>query len=709
MTGRAPYPSHKEPVLSVQTSRTAPDHPQGSPDENLEARYAADSAAWRSINTIRALSMDAVQKAESGHPGTPMALAPAAFVLWHRFLKHDPRSPEWLDRDRFVLSCGHASMLLYSLLHLTGYDLSLDELRNFRQWGSKTAGHPERGHAPGVETTTGPLGQGVGNAVGMAIAERILAEEFNRPGHAIVDHRTWALVSDGDLMEGVASEAASIAGHLKLARLTLIYDDNHITIDGRTDLAFTEDVGRRFEAYGWHVQHVSDGNDLEAIHAALDGAVAEADRPSLIVLRTVIGWPAPTKRDTPEAHGAPLGETEVRATKELIGFDPDRHFEVPADALDTMREAVETGRARREAWERSLKAYASAHPDLAAELERRGSGALPDGWEKAIPAFTPEAGALATRQASAKVLNALVKVVPELAGGSADLAGSTGTEIKGADAFAPGSPGRYLHWGVREHGMGSVMNGMAAHGAVRPFGSTFLIFTDYMKPAIRLAALMRLPVIVIGTHDSIGLGEDGPTHQPIEQLAMLRAIPNLLVLRPADATETAEAWRVAVEQRTRPVVLALTRQKLPVLDRARFGAAEGVRRGGYVLYEPDGAPEAIIVATGSEVHAALDAALALGGDGIRVRVVSLPSWELFAEQPREYRDAVLPPAVRARVGIEAASPMGWLRWIGEDGEMIALDHFGASAPAERLFEEFGFTAGHAAAAVRRVLERRKHA
>ena len=651
--------------------------------------------------------MDAVQRAESGHPGTPMALAPAAFVLWHRYLKHDPRHPDWLDRDRFVLSCGHASMLIYSLLHLTGYDVSLDDLRSFRQWGSNTAGHPERGHTPGVETTTGPLGQGVGNAVGMAIAERVLAEQFNRPGHDIIDHRTWAMVSDGDLMEGVASEAASLAGHLKLGRLTLVYDDNHITIDGRTDLAFTEDVGRRFEAYGWHVEHVEDGNNLEEIDTALGRAVAETERPTLIVMRTIIGWPAPTKRDTPEAHGAPLGENEVRATKELIGFDPDQTFEVPTEALDTMREAVETGRLRREEWEARMKAYASAHPDLAAELERRSAGRLPDGWEQAVPEFTPESGSLATRQASAKVLNALAKAIPELAGGSADLAGSTGTELKGAGPYAPGSPGRYLHWGVREHGMGAVMNGMAAHGGIRPFGSTFLIFTDYMKPAIRLAGLMRLPVIVIGTHDSIGLGEDGPTHQPIEQLAMLRATPNVLVLRPADATETAEAWRVAIGQRTRPTVLALTRQKLPVLDRARFAPAAGVRRGGYVLYEPDGGPEAIVVATGSEVHLALDAALALGEEGTRVRVVSLPSWELFAEQPQAYRDEVLPPEVRARVGIEAASPMGWLRWIGEDGEMIALDHFGASAPADRLFEEFGFTTEHAIAAVRRVLERRK--
>jgi transketolase len=703
-------PIAKEPVLSVQTSRTAPDYPKGPPAEDLEVRYAADPAAWRSINTIRALAMDAVQQAESGHPGTPMALAPAAFVLWHRFLKHDPRHPDWPDRDRFVLSCGHASMLIYSLLHLTGYDVSLDDLRNFRQWGSSTAGHPERGHTPGVETTTGPLGQGVGNAVGMAIAERVLAAEFNRLGHDVVDHRTWALVSDGDLMEGVASEAASLAGHLKLGRLTLIYDDNRITIDGRTDLAFTEHVGRRFEAYGWHVQYVEDGNDLEEIQRALEGAVAETERPSLIVMRTIIGWPAPTKRDTPEAHGAPLGENEVRATKELIGFDPDRHFEVPEEALATMREAVDRGARQRAEWEDRMDAYAGEYPALAAELRRRVTGALPAGWDEAIPQFTPESGALATRQASAKVLNALAPVLPELAGGSADLAGSTGAEIKGAEAYGPGSPGRYFHWGVREHGMGAIMNGMAAHGGLRPFGSTFLIFTDYMKPSIRLAGLMKLPVIVIGTHDSIGLGEDGPTHQPIEQLAMLRATPNVLVLRPADATETAEAWRVAIGQTDRPTVLALSRQKLPVLDRTRFRPADGVRRGAYVLYEPAGGdPEAILIATGSEVHVALDAALALEQDGIRARVVSMPSWELFAEQPPSYRDEVLPPAVRARVGIEAASPMGWLRWIGEDGEMIALDHFGASAPAERLFKEFGFTPGHAAEAVRRVLDRRTQA
>ena len=661
--------------------------------------------AWIAINAVRALAMDAVERAQSGHPGTPMALAPTAFALWTGFLRHNPKDPAWPDRDRFVLSCGHASMLQYALLHLSGYDLPLDQLRDFRQWGSRTPGHPERGHTAGVETTTGPLGQGVGNAVGMAIAERILASQFNQPGLDVVDHRVWALVSDGDLMEGVGSEAVSLAGHLRLGKLTLIYDDNHITIDGKTSLAFSEDVGRRFEAYGWQVLHVGDGNDLDAITAALEAARAEPARPSLVIVRTHIADPAPTKRDTPEAHGAPLGAEEVRRTKEVMGWPTEPPFYVPDEAYEPWRPAAEAGGRAQADWNERVARYEEAHPALAAELRRRIAGDLPSGWEQALPVITPDKGQLATRQASAQALAALIDALPELAGGSADLAGSTGTAFKQGGTLGPASTGRQIHWGVREHAMAAALNGIAAHGGIRPFGSTFLVFTDYMKPAIRLAAIMRLPVIYVGTHDSIGVGEDGPTHQPIEQLAMLRAIPGMLVLRPADATETVEAWRVAISHRMGPVALVLTRQKLPVLDRASLAPAAGVGRGGYVLWDPPGGPQAILIATGSEVHVALEAAKQLGEEGVRARVVSLPSWELFEAQPRAYRESVLPPHIRARVGIEAASPFGWLRYITDDGEMLALDHFGASAPAERLFAEFHFTPKHAAAAVHRVLGR----
>jgi transketolase len=661
--------------------------------------------AWIAINAVRALAMDAVERAQSGHPGTPMALAPAAFVLWSRFLKHNPKDPAWPDRDRFVLSCGHASMLQYALLHLSGYDLSLDELRNFRQWGSRTPGHPERGHTVGVETTTGPLGQGVGNAVGMAIAERILGDRFNRPGFEVVDHRVWAFVSDGDLMEGVGGEAASLAGHLRLDKLTLIYDDNHITIDGETALAFSEDVGGRFEAYGWQVQRVADGNDLDAISAALDAARLDADRPSLVILRTHIADPAPTKRDSPEAHGAPLGAEEVRRTKQIMGWPTEPPFYVPEEAYEPWKRASQAGEQAQADWTARFTRYLAEHAEAGSELRRRLAGELPDGWEHTLPVITPDKGQLATRQASGQVLTALAAELPELVGGSADLAGSTGTLLKQAAAVGPGTSGRQIHWGVREHLMGAALNGMAAHGGVRPFGSTFLIFTDYMKPAIRLAAIMRLPVIYIGTHDSIGLGEDGPTHQPIEQLATLRAIPGLVVLRPADASETVEAWRVAIEHRSGPVVLVLTRQKLPVLDRTTLAPATGVARGGYVLWDPPGGPQAILLATGSEVHVALAAANRLLSEGIRARVVSLPSWELFEAQPAEYRESVLPRHLRARVGIEAASPFGWRRYITDDGAMLAMNGFGASAPAERLFAEFHFTPEYAMTAVRRVLGR----
>jgi transketolase len=651
--------------------------------------------------------MDAVEAAQSGHPGTPMALAPAAYVLWNRFLRHNPSNPDWPDRDRFVLSCGHASMLIYSLLHLSGYDLSLDELKAFRQWGSRTPGHPERGHTPGVETTTGPLGQGVGNAVGMAIAERFLAEYFNRSGHRVVDHRVWAFASDGDLMEGVASEAASLAGHLRLGRLNVIYDDNHITIDGDTALTFSEDVQRRFEAYGWHVVRVGDGNDLPGIAAALDAARAETGRPTLIILRTYIADPAPTKRNSADAHGAPLGADEVARTKEIMGWPAEPAFFVPDDALAHWRGAVEHGRSLENEWQERWERYAAEHRDLAAEFQRWMAGELPEGWDRALPILTAGGGSLATRQASGLALQALATAVPNLVGGSADLGGSTGTTLKQGTNFGPMSSGRQFHWGVREHGMGAILNGIAAHGGLRPFGSTFLVFSDYMKPAIRLAAIMRLPVIYIGTHDSIGLGEDGPTHQPVEHLAMLRAIPNLVTLRPADASETVEAWRVAMARRDGPTMLVLSRQKLPVLERPPLGPVDGVHRGAYTLLDPPGGtPQAILIGTGSEVHVALAAARLLQADRVRVRVVSMPSWELFAAQPETYRHEVLPPTVRVRLGIEAGSAFGWLRWTTDDGAMLAMEGFGASAPAERLFQEFKFTPERAAEIVRQLLARR---
>jgi transketolase len=659
--------------------------------------------AWRIINSLRVLAMDAVEQAQSGHPGTPMALAPAAYVLWDRFLRFDPTHPDWPDRDRFVLSCGHASMLIYGLLHLSGFDVSLDDLRHFRQWGSNTPGHPERGHTPGVETTTGPLGQGVGNAVGMALAERVLAERFNRPGFPVIGHRVWGFVSDGDLMEGIGSEAASLAGHLRLGQLKLIYDDNRITIDGDTALSFSEDVPRRFEAYGWHVLRVGDGNDLEAIAAALAAARDETQRPSLVVIRTRIGDPAPTRSNTAAAHGAPLGKAEVAATKTILGW-PATPFHIAPEALEWRERCRRRGREAHAAWRELLVRYRADHQADATELEHWLSGVLPEGWQKALPEFTPGEGPLATRQASARVLNALAGVVPNLVGGSADLAESTGAEIKGGGSFSGTRAGRNIHWGVREHAMAACLNGMAAHGGVRPFGSTFLIFSDYCKPSLRLAALMQLPVVFIGTHDSIGLGEDGPTHQPIEQLAMLRATPNLTVIRPADATETVEAWKSAITRTDGPTVLALSRQKLPILDRARLAAATGAARGGYVLLDaPGGRPAAIVIATGSEVHVALAAVDRLQAGGASVRLVSLPSWEIFDAQPEDYREAVLPRSVKARVAIEAGASLGWHRWVGDGGIVIGIDRFGASAPGDRLFREFGFTPERVEEAVQSVL------
>ena len=652
------------------------------------------------IDTVRCLAMDAVQKANSGHPGTPMAQAPAAYVLWTRFLKHHPANPGWADRDRFVLSCGHVSMLLYSLLHLSGYGLTLDDLKQFRQWGSRTPGHPEHGHTAGVETTTGPLGQGVGNAVGMAIAERWLAARFNRPGFEVVNHRTFAFAGDGDLMEGVAMEAASLAGHLGLEKLVLLYDSNRITIEGDTGLTFTEDVGRRFEAQGWRVLKVQDGEDLAALAKAFQDACRPCGKPTLIDCRTVIGFPAPTKQNSHHAHGAPLGEAEIRATKEILGWDPDGHFVVPAEALAEWRTCEGRGAAAEAAWNQLFAGYRQAFPDLAAEFEASMKGELAPGWAEQLPTFSP-GEKFATREASGKALNALAAALPNLVGGSADLGPSTNTELKGGGDFDAHQAGRNFHWGIREHAMGAALNGMALHGGLRVFGATFFIFSEYMRPAVRLAALMGQPVTYVWTHDSIGVGEDGPTHQPIEQLMALRMIPNLTIIRPADANETVAAWRLATEARTGPVGLVLTRQKLPVLDPAR---TQGAVRGGYTLEEASTAPKVILIATGSEVHLALAARAALEAEGIPTRVVSLPSWEIFQAQPASYRQEVLPASVKARVAVEAGVTFGWERWVGDAGAVIGLDHFGASAPAEVLFEKFGLTVENVVATAKKILQ-----
>ena len=637
--------------------------------------------------------MDAVQQAESGHPGTPMALAPLAWVLWQRHLRVDPADPSWPDRDRFVLSCGHACMLMYAALYLSGFDLTLDDIKRFRQWESRTPGHVERGVTPGVEATTGPLGQGVGNAVGMAIAEAHLAARFNRPDHAIVDHYTYFLASDGDLMEGISHEACSLAGHLRLGKLIGFYDDNRITIDGSTDLAFSDDTARRFESYGWHVQRVADGNDIDAIDTAARAARGVTDRPSLIIVRTHIAYGSPHKQDTADAHGAPLGAEEVRLTKQAYGWPSLEPFEIPEAAVNEWRRAKGRGAKLHAEWQRRWSDYQKAYPEPAAELERRWAGRLSDGWDAALPVFGVK-DAQATRAASGKVLNAIAPKLPELIGGSADLTGSNLTEIKGSQSIAAGHMGeRNFHFGVREHAMGAVLNGLAYHGGLLGFGGTFLIFSDYMRPSIRLAALAHLKVIYVFTHDSIGLGEDGPTHQPIEHLAALRAIPNLAVIRPADATETVEAWRAAIQHEGGPVALALTRQKLSVVDRSKFAPAAGLHRGGYVLADATGGmPQVILLATGSEVEIALAAYEQLTREGIAVRVVSIPCMEYFAAQPAPYRDAVLPPAVTRRIAIEAAASQSWWRWVGEHGVIVGLDHFGTSAPYQRIYKEFGLTA-----------------
>jgi transketolase len=643
------------------------------------------------INTIRTLSMDAVQKANSGHPGTPMALAPLAYVLWTRHLRHNPANPKWPNRDRFVLSCGHASMLLYSMLYLTGYGLTLDDIKAFRQWGSKTPGHPEYGLTAGVETTTGPLGQGVGNAVGMAIAERWLAARFNRAGKPLVDYRVYAFCSDGDVMEGVSHEAASLAGHLGLSNLTLFYDNNHITIEGNTSLAYSDDVAARFEGYHWDVQRVSDVNDLEMVEQAIGGALKVQDRPQLIIVDTHIGWGAPHRQDTAEAHGEPLGEDEVRGAKLAYGWPPDEHFLVPEDALTHMRECGPRGAQLEKQWQQRLDEFASGAPELYREWQMIQNRELPPGWDAALPTFPADAKGMASRAAGGKVLNAIAPKVPWLMGGSADLAGSTKTLIDKVPSFERDTyDGRNFHFGIREHGMGSVMNGMALSG-LRPYGATFLIFSDYMRPPIRLAALMDQPTIYVFTHDSIGLGEDGPTHQPIEQLMSLRAIPRLIVIRPADANEVTEAWRCAMLSRQEPVALVLTRQNLPTFDRTRYAAAEGVRRGAYVIGDCAGEPQVILMGSGSEVQLCVSAYEQLTKEGVRARVVSMPSWELFEKQTPEYREQVLPAAVRARVAVEAGTDLGWQRYTGETGQVIARRDFGASAPVKDLLFHFGFT------------------
>ena len=645
------------------------------------------------VNTIRTLSMDAVQKANSGHPGAPMGLAPAGYTLWTKILKHNPKNPEWLDRDRFVLSGGHASMLLYSLLYLTGYDMDLEDIKNFRQWESMTPGHPEYRHVPGVETTTGPLGQGFSNAVGMALAERHLATVYNRPGHEIVDHYTYVMCGDGDLMEGITSEAASFAGHMGLSRLICLYDDNGITIDGKTDIAFTEDVGLRFQAYNWNVIPVDDGNNVNSILKAIQAAKEENERPSLILLRTNIAYGSPNKQDSSDAHGAPLGEEEVRLTKKNLGWPEDELFMVPDEALAVFRQCVVEGEEAEKSWQEKFSAYKESNPDLAEKLSNAVEGILADGWDADLPEFSVDDGPIATRAASGKVLNAAADKVSSLIGGSADLAPSNKTIIDSSDEIQKGNyGGRNIRFGVREHAMAAIMSGLALHKGLMPYGGTFLVFADYMKPSIRLASLMGLPVIYVFTHDSIAVGEDGPTHQPIEHLASLRIIPGLVVLRPADAAETMEAWRLAIKSNDRPVALILSRQKLPVLDRSVYGPAGSLEKGAYILADSDETPQVILMATGSEIHITLSARDILKEKGISARVVSMPSLELFEKTSQEYKDSVLLPDVPVRIAVEAGHTMGWDRYTGDKGAVIGIDHFGASAPGGTLLEKFGFTA-----------------
>jgi transketolase len=662
----------------------------------LASAPSMDPTAQLAINTIRTLAIDAVQKANSGHPGLPLGAAPMAYVLWQRYLKHNPRNPRWPDRDRFVLSAGHGSMLSYALLHLTGYDLTLDDLKSFRQWQSRTPGHPESFMTPGVEATTGPLGQGTANAVGMAIAERFLAGRYNKPGHAIVDHRTYAIVSDGDMMEGISHEAASLAGHLKLGKLTYLYDDNKISLDGPTSLSFSEDVGRRFEAYGWHVQKVEKGDtDIEAIDRALAAARAEEERPSLIIVRTTIAYGSPNKAGTSEAHGSPLGPEEVKLTKKALGFDPDKQFFEPEEALTHFRTAIDRGAKAEGEWQQRFEGWAAANPELAAEWRLALANELPPEWESALPTFSPK-DKTATRIAGGKALVSLAKKIPWLLGGDADLSVSTKTGLSGLGDFdGKTGLGRNLHYGVREHAMGAIANGMAYHRGIRPFTATFFTFSDYERPALRLAALSHLPVTFVFTHDSIGLGEDGPTHQPVEHLAALRAMPNMWVVRPGDANETSEAWRLALTRKDGPTCIVLSRQDLPTLDREKFAPASGLRKGGYVVSDAGGGtPQALLIATGSELAIAVEAQEKLAAAGVRARVVSLPCWEAFAAQSADYQQQVLPREVTARVSIEAGATFGWQRWIGDRGVAIGVDRYGASAPYQTIYKELGLTADH---------------
>ena len=688
-------------MAATRQSSGAPAAEAGQDNRNGDV----DPAVRRlSIDTIRALAMDAVQKANAGHPGTAMALAPLGYTIFERMLRANPRDPAWPDRDRFVLSCGHACMLQYALLHLTGYDLGLEDLEQFRQWGSRTPGHPERGHTPGIEVTTGPLGQGVANAVGMAMAERFLAERFNRPARELVDHHTYVICSDGDMMEGVSQEAASLAGHFGLGKLIVCYDDNHITIDGTTQLSFDgENHGMRMEADGWHVQRVEDSEDVDALQAAIEAAREEHERPSFISIRSHIAYPAPRAIDTAKSHGAALGEEEVRATKEVMGFDPDRHFWVDESVYEHMS-LVEEGGAAHERWTEEFRRWREDFPAMAEDWDQAFAGRLREGWREALPSFA--AGEkIATRSAGQKAMAGFSRYAPTMFGGAADLVESTKTVFEGAGEFSKVHAGRNVPFGIREHAMGSIVNGAAAHGGiVKPYGSTFLIFSDYMRPAVRLSALMALPVLWVWTHDSVGLGEDGPTHQPVEHYAALRAIPHLWFIRPADANETSMAWRVALEREDGPVALALSRQNVETLDRGELAPAEGLLRGGYVLWEaPGGEPELILISTGAEVGETLKAARALEQEGRRARVVSMPCMELFEAQEEDYRHEVLPPSVRARLAVEPGASQSWWRWVGDAGDVLGLDRFGASAPGTTVLEQLGFDAANIAERARALL------
>ncbi|HSP36683.1 MAG TPA: transketolase [Frankiaceae bacterium] len=686
----------------------------GSNDKSSSSGWSSELDG-RAVDVIRALAMDSVEAAGSGHPGTAMSLAPAAYLLFQEFLRHDPTDPEWFGRDRFVLSCGHSSITLYIQLFLSGYGLTIEDLKLLRQWGSRTPGHPEHGHTLGVETTTGPLGQGVGNAVGMAMAarrERGLLDPDAAQGASPFDHHIFCIASDGDMEEGISAEASSLAGHLKLGNLILIYDDNHISIEGNTDVAFSEDVAKRYEAYGWHVQRVDDAEDVNAMRAALQAAKDETERPSFISMRSVIAYPAPNAQNTGAAHGAALGAEEVAATKKVLGLDPEKSFDVSKEILEHVRKVVHRGRDAHAAWTTQYESWTAANPERYELLARMQERRLPEGWNKALPVFDADPKGLATRKASGEVLNALGDILPELWGGSADLAGSTNTTIKGSLSFEgvtgeDRSPyGRLLHFGIREHAMGAIMNGIAVHGGTRVYGATFLTFSDYMRGAVRLAALMKLPVTYVWTHDSIGLGEDGPTHQPVEHYAALRAMPGLDFVRPADANETVIAWRTALEKTDGPVALALTRQGVPTFDRSVLGSAEGTAKGGYVLAEASsGIPQVIIIGTGSEVQIALAARDRLEEQGTPTRVVSMPCWEWFEAQEDSYRQTVLPPSIKARVSVEAGVAQGWREWVGDHGEIVSLDHFGASAPYTVLYEQYGFTAERVAAAAQSTLSK----